>query len=131
MQALTIANPRAALAAMLVVFGLASAVRLVEAPDPTLVKPREPPAPQAARLREGSTIDLNAANETDLALLPRIGPALARRIVEHRRSHGRFVAIDELGAVRGCGPKTLDAVRPYLTVGPSAATSVAPSSPSR
>ena len=46
--------------------------------------------------------------------LPGIGETLARRIVESRRSEGRFFEADDLQRVQGIGPKTLQRVRPYL-----------------
>jgi competence protein ComEA len=59
-------------------------------------------------------IDINAADWPELALLPEIGPALAQRIVEDRRQRGPFASIDDLDRVRGIGPRTLEAIRPYL-----------------
>lgn len=73
-----------------------------------------PPAPAAARLREGRPIDLNEALPGDLELLPGIGPQLARRIVEHRARSGRFSGVDALARVRGIGPKTLERLRPLV-----------------
>jgi competence protein ComEA len=84
-----------------------------------------PPAPvesAAARaLREGRGIDVNTAGEADLVLLPRIGPALARRIVAEREAHGPFRDVDDLGRVRGIGPRTIERLRPLLRAGPSLA----------
>jgi len=70
----------------------------------------------ATALREGRPMDLNAATEADLVLLPRIGPALAARIVEHRLAQGPFASVAELGRVRGIGPRTVAALEPLLVV---------------
>lgn len=59
-------------------------------------------------------VDINAAEWPELAQLPRIGPALARRIVEYRQTHGPFQEPEDLLEVRGIGPKTLEAIRPHL-----------------
>jgi competence protein ComEA len=59
-------------------------------------------------------VDINRADWTELALLPDVGEVLARRIIESRERQGRFRAFDDLRRVRGIGPKTLDAIRPYL-----------------
>lgn len=56
-------------------------------------------------------IDLNVAEPRELALLPRVGPILANRIVENRRRFGPFATVDDLGRVHGIGPKTLDQIR--------------------
>jgi competence protein ComEA len=52
-----------------------------------------------------SPIDINRADAATLQSLPGIGPTLARRIVEHRRTAGRFASPDQLLEVEGIGPK--------------------------
>ncbi len=59
-------------------------------------------------------IDINTAPWTELCELPRIGPALARRIIEQRQQQGPFRSSEDLLKVRGIGPKTLEGIRPYL-----------------
>jgi len=60
------------------------------------------------------TVDVNVADETELAQLPGLGTAMARRIIDHRHEHGPFATLDELLDVPGIGPATLAAMRPYL-----------------
>ncbi|WP_426182599.1 helix-hairpin-helix domain-containing protein [Microbacterium sp. TWP3-1-2b2] len=52
-------------------------------------------------------IDLNNADQAALETLPRIGPALAQRIIEWRETNGRFQSVDDLLAVPGIGEKLL------------------------
>ncbi len=79
-----------------------------------------PPETAAARaLRQGRPMDLNGASAEDLTLLPRIGPALAGRIVAWRDAHGPFESVDALTEVRGIGPRTLERLRPLVRVDPS------------
>jgi len=52
-------------------------------------------------------IDLNNADQAALETLPRIGPALAQRIIEWRDTNGRFQSVDDLLAVPGIGEKLL------------------------
>ena len=59
-------------------------------------------------------ININRATWPELTLLPEIGETLARRIVESRERDGPFRSHDDLGRVRGIGPKTLERLRPYL-----------------
>jgi competence protein ComEA len=59
-------------------------------------------------------VDINGADWPELVQLPGIGETLARRIVESREQDGPFVDHEDLTRVRGIGPKTLDALRPYL-----------------
>ncbi len=61
-------------------------------------------------------INLNTADVTELATLPRVGPVLAQRIVDWRKQHGRFKSVEELDAVEGVGPKMLEALRPLVTI---------------
>ena len=66
-------------------------------------------------------IDLNTAGVHELDLLPRIGPALAARIVEDRAAHGPFESIESLRRVRGIGPKTVEGLRSAAEVSHAAA----------
>lgn len=59
-------------------------------------------------------VHLNTATEADLVQLPGIGPALAKRILEHRRQVGGFKRIEQLLEVKGIGPKKLEQIRPYV-----------------
>jgi len=74
----------------------------------------EVPAGQALAL--GSKLDLNRATEEDLALLPGIGPSLARALVGARAARGRFRDWSEVDAVPGIGPAKLEALRASATL---------------
>jgi len=63
-------------------------------------------------------VDVNTATAQELAGLPGIGPALARRIVEWRAAHGRFAGVDALEAVPGIGPATVERLRPLVRATP-------------
>ncbi len=76
-------------------------------------------ARRAARLARplapGEHIDVDRADVMDLTRLPRVGPALAQRIVAWRERHGPFGTLARLDSVSGIGPAVLDAIRPYVT----------------
>ncbi|WP_337026893.1 helix-hairpin-helix domain-containing protein, partial [Microbacterium sp. LB16] len=61
-------------------------------------------------------IDLNAADQAALETLPRIGPALAERIIAWREENGRFQSVDDLLAVPGIGEKLLEGMRDGVRV---------------
>lgn len=75
-----------------------------------------PAAEWDAALRSAGQVDLNAATEDDLQRLPKVGPSLAKRIIEYRRTMGRFRRTDELLQVPGIGPKTFEALQDHVTV---------------
>ena len=60
------------------------------------------------------TVDVNAADPVELAQLPGLGPAPARRIVDHRGEHGPVPTIEALLDVPGIGEATLRQMRPHL-----------------
>lgn len=61
-------------------------------------------------------IDVDVASPVDLERLPRVGPALARRIVANRDSFGSFGSLDALQYhVRGIGPATAKLLEPLVT----------------
>ena len=61
-------------------------------------------------------INLNRANTSELMLLPRIGPSLARLIIEDRHNSGPLASIDDLQRIKGIGPRTVDRVREFAIV---------------
>jgi comEA protein len=62
-------------------------------------------------------VNLNAATSEELQLVPGIGPVTAEKILQMRKSYGAFKSVDDLSAIRGIGPKRLEKMRKYLTVG--------------
>lgn len=55
-------------------------------------------------------VNVNTATQAQLQLLPRVGPALAQRIMQARPIANEQV----LDAVRGIGPATLELLRPWV-----------------
>lgn len=61
-------------------------------------------------------VNVNTADAGQLALLPRVGPAVAERILEHRKASGPFKSLEDLMLVRGIGEKTFALMKPYVTL---------------
>lgn len=93
-------------------------VSFVPASDSPPVSPREV-AHRALRLsrplQPGERIDVNLAAAVELTRLPRVGPALAQRIVQWRSTHGPFRSLAALDSVPGVGPKLLEGLRNAIT----------------
>lgn len=69
--------------------------------------------PAAAAAPEG-VVNVNTADEGQLALLPRVGPSTAARIVEFRDENGPFKAAEDLMLVRGIGERTFELLEGFV-----------------
>ena len=66
-----------------------------------------------------SRVDINRASVEQLTALPGIGESIATRIVEFRKEHGPFRRVEDLMRVKGIGEKSLEKIRPHVSVGKS------------
>lgn len=114
---------------------LSAAVRFIGLPDPVeapgggaldlaahieAVEGAVAEAEEAARpLEPGETIDPNTATAVELMRLPRVGPALAERILADREANGRYRSLDELGRVAGIGERTLELLASHVSLRPA------------
>ncbi len=72
-------------------------------------------APTVVASPAAQRIDLDRASAVEIERLPRIGPALAQRIVADRDSLGPFGSLEALRRVRGVGQAIIRAIAPYVT----------------
>jgi competence protein ComEA len=91
----------------------------LRAPTPTATRPgdRPPPTlvPERTLRATGSVtglINLNTASAAELDRLPRIGPAMAERIIAGRP----YTRIEDILRVRGIGPATFQQIKGLITV---------------
>ncbi len=63
-----------------------------------------------------ASVNINTATQAQLETLPGIGPVIAGRIIEYRTANGLFRSVNQLEAVKGIGPKTLEKLRPYVAL---------------
>jgi competence protein ComEA len=63
-------------------------------------------------------VNPDVATAQELETLPRIGPALAARIVANRDSFGPFGSLEGLQRVRGIGPALAAGLAPSVTFSP-------------
>ncbi len=64
----------------------------------------------------GGKVNLNTATDEQLETLPRVGPAMAAKIIAWRTENGRFTSVDDLMNVSGIGEKTFDGLKDQVTV---------------
>ena len=71
----------------------------------------------ARPLGPGERVDVDQAPADELQRLPRVGPVLARRMVEERDAHGPFGSLEGLRRVSGVGPRLLRGLEPHVAFG--------------
>ncbi len=72
-------------------------------------------AKPAAAATQGA-VNVNQATAKQLEALPGVGKVTAEQIVAYRTQKGPFASVDDLGNVKGIGPKTLEKLRPLVAV---------------
>jgi competence protein ComEA len=65
----------------------------------------------------GGRLDVNRAEVWDLMLLPGVGPVLAKRIVEYRKTNGPFRSPQGLVGVSGISTRTVKKLEPMISTG--------------
>lgn len=61
-------------------------------------------------------ISINSASLEELQLLPRVGPATAKRIIEYRTQNGPFKQTSDIMKIKGIGPKTYEQMATMITL---------------
>ncbi|MES2125390.1 MAG: helix-hairpin-helix domain-containing protein [Gemmatimonadota bacterium] len=95
----------------------AIAFPLDSASDGNALAHRDSARALARPLAEQEQIDADHASVAEFQRLPGVGPALARRIVADRESHGAFGGIGVLDRVPGVGPALLTRLQSHLRFG--------------
>ncbi len=65
-------------------------------------------------------VNINTASTAELETLPRIGPAVAQRIIDFRTKNGAFKRVEDIMKVQGIGEKVYQNIKDLITVGESA-----------
>lgn len=82
-------------------------------PEPKMAG--RPPASGGKASKLTGPINVNRADQAELQKLPGIGPKISQRILDER-ARGSFKSVEELRRVSGIGPKTLEKLRPFVTI---------------
>jgi competence protein ComEA len=87
----------------------------VDRPPPERVEVKPAPMKAAKISDPAERIPLNQASAAELQRLPGIGPAISARIIA-ARAQQPFKSVEDLRRVSGIGPKTVEKLRPFVTV---------------
>ena len=66
--------------------------------------------------QQGSKININSADSTQLQTITGIGPVTAQKIIDYRTQNGLFAKIEEIKNVSGIGDKTFEKMKDQITV---------------
>ena len=61
-------------------------------------------------------IEINKATADELQLIPNIGPATAKLIIDYREEYGSIVSFSELLSIDGIGEKTVETIKEYCVI---------------
>jgi comEA protein len=61
-------------------------------------------------------VNINSADAGQLIALPQIGPKMAQRILDYRKSNGSFKRVQDLMKVKGIGEKLFAKLQPLITI---------------
>jgi competence protein ComEA len=73
-------------------------------------------AEEAAPAKVAGVVNINTADASQIAYLPRIGAKTAERVVAWREENGQFKKATDLMQVKGISDKTFDLISPYLVL---------------
>ncbi len=63
-----------------------------------------------------AAVDINTATKEELQTLSGVGPEKAQAIIDYRTENGPFKTTDDLTKVRGFGEKTVENLKPSISV---------------
>ena len=71
---------------------------------------------KSSKSRFTGVININRGTKAEFDSITGIGPVIASRIINYRNTNGPFLALDDLLKVSGIGSKTLERIRPRLSL---------------
>lgn len=65
---------------------------------------------------DSDKININTGAKEDLTKLPRVGEAIAQRIIDHREKEGEFKSVEDIKDVSGIGEKMFENIKDQITI---------------
>jgi len=93
----------------------AAAVHFKDAINGFLSKPQAPAGEASFQTQAPRIININTAGEKELASLPKIGPKMAKKIIEYRQTVGPFLLKEDLKKVKGISQKIYKLLESRIT----------------
>jgi len=69
-----------------------------------------------AAVNGSKLVNINTADAGQLVSLPQVGPKMAQRILDFRKSNGNFKRTQDLMKVKGIGEKVFAKLQPLITI---------------
>lgn len=66
--------------------------------------------------KKNTVVNINKANQEELTTLPGIGTATAQKIIDYRKEHGSFKAIEDIKKVSGIGDSKFNQIKNLIKV---------------
>ncbi len=76
----------------------------------------DPPHEQEEDSATYGRVNINTAGESELTILPKIGPATAQNIIAYREANGPFMEKTDIMEVSGIGEATYESIESLITV---------------
>lgn len=61
-------------------------------------------------------VNINTATQTELEILPGIGPSTALKIINYRKENGNFTSVEAIKGVSGIGEAKFDNIKDFLVI---------------
>lgn len=90
--------------------------RSAQASTPSSSSAKKPASSSKPPAKGSQVVNINTADKATLMLIPGVGEVIAQRILDYRSQYGAFSSADELVKIKGIGEKTLEKMRPYVTI---------------
>ena len=84
--------------------------------NPIVIHQKQTQTRTVSTQSDNGRVNINSASAKELEKLNGVGPAIAKRIIEYRNSHGNFTSPEDLLNVKGIGKVKLEKMRGQILI---------------